>query len=75
MIDAIVTALESNSVVVTPTEDVDFAKLVGRSASYTDSSDKKWPGKVTAAEDSGVVIIFDNFPTGLGQGQIVQIDY
>ncbi|MEM0074433.1 MAG: hypothetical protein QW091_02435 [Candidatus Micrarchaeaceae archaeon] len=75
MIDAIVSALENDSVIAIPTENVKLDALVGKNASYTDSSDRNWPGKVVAVQEPGVVVKFDSFPTGLGQGQIMQIEY
>ena len=74
MIDAIVTAMESDSVVATPTEDADLSKLVGHKAVYTDTGNKDWQGKVVAVEEPGVVVKFSNFPTGIGQGHMLQIE-
>ena len=73
MIDAIVTALDKENLAATPNSDIDVNKLVGKKIQYLDSSDNLWPGVVIAAEEPFVIIKFDKFPSGLGQGQMLQI--
>lgn len=73
MIDAIVTSLNKDNLVVTPSGTVDANSLLGRRARYRDNTDKIWKGKVVAVDDPYVTIKFEQFPTSLGQGQIVQI--
>lgn len=73
MIDAIVTSLDKDNLIITPNGDVDFASIVGKRVRYIDNSDRLWTGKVVSAEEPYATVKFDAFPTGLGQGQIVQI--
>jgi hypothetical protein len=73
MIDAIVTSLDKDNLAATPNSDVDVRTLVGKRVQYLDKNDKAWPGVVVAADDPFVIIKFDEFPTGLGQGQMLQI--
>ncbi|MDE1855507.1 MAG: hypothetical protein KGH57_04290 [Candidatus Micrarchaeota archaeon] len=73
MIDAIVTSLDRDNLIVTPSGDADFGSLVGKRVRYRDNSDRIWTGRVVAAEEPYATVKFDAFPTGLGQGQIVQI--
>lgn len=73
MIDAIVTSLDKDNLIVTPNGDVDFTSLVGKKVRYRDNSDRIWTGKVVAAEEPYATVKFDRFPSGLGQGQIIQI--
>ena len=73
MISAIVTSLDSENLLVSPTSEVDLNKCMGKKARYLDKSERVWPATVTAIEDPYLVLRFDNFPTGLGQGQIVEI--
>lgn len=73
MLDAIVTSLGNGTIIATPTSEIDLNVLVGKRARYLDNSDRNWEGTVTGLEDPGVVIKFEKFPTGIGQGQIVQI--
>ncbi|MGC8628724.1 MAG: hypothetical protein ACP5T4_00740 [Candidatus Micrarchaeia archaeon] len=74
MIDAIVTAIGNESVVAIPTENAELDKLVGKKVSYVDNSNRAWKGQVTKVEEPGVEIVFDKFPTSIGQGQILQIE-
>lgn len=73
MIIAIVTSLDENNLLATPSGEIDVAGLVGRKARYLDKNGKIWPATVTGSDEQCVVIKFDNFPTGLGQGQIIEI--
>ena len=73
MIDAIVTSLDKDNLAATPNSDVDVTTLVGKKIQYFDKSDNIWPGVIIAAEEPFVIIKFDKFPTGLGQGQMIQI--
>lgn len=73
MIDAIVTSFDKDNLIVTPSGDADLSSLMGKSVRYVDSSERVWKGRVVAVEEPYVTVKFDDFPTGLGQGQIVQI--
>ncbi len=73
MIDAIVTSLDREKLLVTPNSDVDLNSLVGKRVRYRDNSDRIWTGRVAGVEETYVLVAFDKFPTGLGQGQILQI--
>ncbi len=73
MIDAIVTSLDKNNLVATPNSDVDVLTLVGKKIQYLDKDDNVYPGVIIAAEDPFVIIKFDKYPSGLGQGQMIQI--
>ena len=73
MIDAIVTSLDKEKLLVTPNSDVELGSLVGKRVRYRDNSDRIWTGKVTGVEDTYALVAFDRFPSGLGQGQILQI--
>jgi hypothetical protein len=73
MIGAIVTSLDEEYLLVIPSGNVDLASLVGRAARYIDKSGKAWPASVSSVEEPGVIVKFDKFPSGLGQGQIVDI--
>ncbi len=52
---------------------MDLESLVGRKIRYLDKNDRSWPGKIVAIEDPFVVVKFDEFPMGLGQGQLLDI--
>ncbi len=54
-------------------EAVDLPSLIGKRARYVDKNEKIWPGVVKAVEDPFVIITLDEFPSGLGQGQIIEI--
>lgn len=73
MISAIVTSLDENNLMATPSADVPVQALIGRRVRYIDKFDKVWPAKVTGTDDPAVIIKFDVYPSGLGQGQIVEI--
>ena len=73
MIGAIVTSLDENHLLVIPSGNAELGSLVGRTARYVDKSGKVWPATVSSAEDPGVIVRFESFPSGLGQGQIVDI--
>lgn len=73
LIDAIVTSFDKDNLLVTPNGEVDFSSLVGKQVKYIDSSSKIWKGIVVAVEEPYATVKFNDFPTGLGQGQIVQI--
>ncbi len=73
MIGAIVTSLDEEHLLAIPSGNVELEKLVGKTARYVDKAGKIWPAAVSAVEEPGVIIKFTNFPTGLGQGQIVDI--
>lgn len=74
MLDAIVTSLgNTNTLIAIPTAEIELKALVGKKARYLDNSDRNWEGMVTGLEDPGVVVKFEKFPTGIGQGQIIHI--
>ncbi len=73
MIGAIVTSLDENHLLAIPSGNSDLESLVGRAARYIDKSGKSWPATVSSVEDPGVIVKFETFPSGLGQGQIVDI--
>ena len=73
MIDAIVTSLDRENLSATPNSDVDVTTLIGKKVQYLDKNDNAWPGVIVAAEEPFVIIKFDKFPSGLGQGQMLQI--
>ncbi len=73
MITAVVTALDANNLLATPSTDMDVKLLVGKSIKYVDNSGKEWPGSITGYQDQLIVVKFDPFPTGLGQGQLLEI--
>jgi hypothetical protein len=73
MINAVVTSLDNNNLLATPSGNIDPATLVGRKARYVDKNNKIWPGVVRGAEDPFVIVQFDVFPSGLGQGQLLDI--
>ena len=73
MIYAIVTSLDRDHLSATPSDEVDLNSLIGKKAQYVDKSGKAWPGTVTGAEDPFVIVKFEEFPSGLGQGQMLEI--
>ena len=73
MISAIVTSLNKTRLMAAPLDNSDIHELVGRKARYLDKSGRIWPAKVVGTEDQFLVVSFDDFPTGLGQGQILDI--
>ncbi len=73
MIAALGTSLDKDNLSATPNSDVDVNTLIGKKIQYFDKNDNIWPGVIVAAEDPFVIIKFDKFPTGLGQGQMIQI--
>lgn len=73
MIYAIVTSLDRDHLSATPNEDVDLASLIGKKVQYVDKSEKIWPGVIESVDDPFVIVKFDQFPSGLGQGQMLEI--
>ncbi len=73
MIDAIITSLDKDNLSATPNSDIDVKTLIGKKVQYVDKNDKVWPGVIVSSDDPFVIVKFDNFPTGLGQGQMLQI--
>ncbi len=65
--------MNSDNLLATPMEAVDLEGLVGKRVRYVDKNEKIWPGIIKAVEDPFVIIKLDEFPSGLGQGQIVEI--
>lgn len=73
MIYAIVTSLDKNRLSATPNENVDLQTLIGKKVQYVDKSEKIWPGVIVSIDDPFVIVKFDEFPSGLGQGQMLEI--
>jgi hypothetical protein len=73
MIYAIVTSLDRDHLAATPSDEVDLQTLIGKKVQYVDKSEKAWPGVVVGAEDPFVIVKFEQFPSGLGQGQMLEI--
>ncbi len=73
MTNAIVMSLDKNHLLASPTGAVDLQSLKGIKVKYLDSSDREWFGIVEDIEEDYLVIKFDKFPGGLGQGQIIEI--
>ncbi len=65
--------MDEENLLATPMEPVDLDSLVGKKAQYVDSNERVWPGIVSGVQDSFLVIKLDKFPSGLGQGQIIEI--
>ncbi len=73
MISAVVTSMDRENLLATPSGAIDPATLVGHRCQYVDKSGKAWPGVVKGADDPFVIVKLDPFPTGLGQGQLLDI--
>lgn len=73
MISAIVTSIDKENMLVMPTMNIDLSDVVGKRVRYLDKNDKAWPGVVIGISDAMLVIKFDVVPSGLGQGQIVDV--
>ncbi len=73
MIYAIVTSLDKEHLSAAPNEDVDLKSLIGKKVQYVDKSEKIWPGVIKSIDDPFVIVAFDEFPSGLGQGQMLEI--
>jgi hypothetical protein len=73
MITAVVTSLDSENLLATPSTDMDVKLLVGKKVNYVDKSGKVWSGVIKGYEDQLIVVKLDPFPTGLGQGQLLEI--
>jgi hypothetical protein len=73
MISAVITSLDNANLLATPNGNVDPATLVGRRARYVDKNGKIWPCVIKGADDPFVIVQFDVFPSGLGQGQLLDI--
>lgn len=52
---------------------VDLESLVGKKVQYVDKNEKIWPGIIKAVQDPFIIVKLDQFPSGLGQGQIIDI--
>ena len=72
MINAIVTTLSRENMLVSPTAAVELTGLVGKKIRYW-KGDKFYSGIVDRVEDPFLVVKFDDFPTGIGQGQMIEI--
>jgi len=65
--------LNKDNLLASPTSPgVEVSDLVGKKVQYV-KNDKVWTGMVESAEDPFIVIKFDEFPTGIGQGQIIEV--
>jgi hypothetical protein len=64
--------LDQDNFLASPTSNVDLEGLVGKKVQYV-KNDKIYHGIVERIDDPFLVIKFDVFPTGIGQGQIVEI--
>lgn len=73
MISAIITSLNKERLLATPSAQVDLLALIGRKARYVDKSGKIWRATIVGQEDPFVIVKFDEFPSGLGQGQLLDI--
>lgn len=51
---------------------MELAGLVGKRVQYV-KGEHVYTGVVESEEDPFIVIKFDEFPTGIGQGQIIEI--
>ena len=74
MITAIIAVLNETELLVIPNTDKPMEELVGMRAQYTDKDEKVWPGKVEKVAESMLCVKLDSWPSGLGQGQIIEID-
>lgn len=72
IINAIVTSLDRENLLVSPTAAVELSELVGKKARYG-KGEKVYYGVVERVEDPFLVVKFNDFPSGIGQGQIVEI--
>ncbi len=72
IINAIVTTLSRENMLVSPTAAVELEGLVGKKIRYW-KGEKVYPGIVERVEDPFLVIKFEEFPTGIGQGQMIEI--
>lgn len=73
MTNAIVMSLDKNHLLASPTGAVNLQALKGIKVKYTDSAEREWLGIVEDIEEDYLVIKFDKFPSGLGQGQIIEV--
>jgi hypothetical protein len=72
MINAIVTSLNVDNLLVSPTVAVELTALVGKKIRYW-KGDKPYLGKIAGIEDPFLVVKFDEWPYGIGQGQMIEI--
>lgn len=73
MISAIVASLNKDNLLISPTTQENLESLKGRRIRYVDSSDRIWPGKVVGIDGDFLIVAFEKFPSGLGQGQLIDI--
>ncbi len=74
MITCIVTSLSRDNILATPIEDVPLERLVGSKARYVDKNNKIWPAQVVGIEEQFLIMRFTGeFPSGLGQGQMMDV--
>ncbi|MFI5412819.1 MAG: hypothetical protein ACHQX1_02920 [Candidatus Micrarchaeales archaeon] len=64
--------MDRENLLASPTSNVELSGLVGKKVRYA-KGEKVYVGIVEREEDPFLVIKFDEFPTGLGQGQIIEI--
>ena len=65
--------MDEENLLATPMEPVDLPSLVGKKVQYVDKNEKVWPGVIKAVDDPFIIVKLDVFPSGLGQGQIIEI--
>jgi ribosome maturation factor RimP len=74
MVNAIVTVADKEKLMAMPTGEFDFSTALGKKVKYYDKNNKEWPGKIIEVSEPMLVIKFDNYPSGLGQGQMLEIE-
>lgn len=65
--------MDSENLLATPSSNIELSGLLGKKAQYVDKNGKIWPAIVKAIDDPFIVVKFDEFPMGLGQGQILEV--
>ena len=74
MVNAIVTVNDKDRLMAMPTTDFDFSTAKGKKVKYVDKNDREYHGTVIEVEEPMLVIKFDVHPSGLGQGQMLEIE-
>ncbi len=64
--------MDKENLLATPTSNVELSTLVGKKVQYV-KGDHVYHGIVEREEDPFIVVRFEEFPSGLGQGQILEI--
>lgn len=57
---------------MSPTAAVELSELVGKKIRYW-KGEKAYTGVIDHMEDPFLVVKFDEFPSGIGQGQMIEI--